>query len=94
MKKLPLIKDMSWVPKAAGLYYPALPNLRDLLRREVIESLFTELVSFERLQFDTSFAVLRHVARIPLKPSPAIPEEKVLLDISSDGLRFLHPVDV
>ena len=94
MKKLPFNVDMSWVPKAPDLFYPALPNLQDLLGREAIESLFTELASFERLQFDTSFAVLRHVTRIPLKPSPATPEEKVHLDISSDGLRFPHPVDI
>ena len=94
MKKLPLNKDMSWIPKHPDLYYPALPNLPDLLKREGIESLFNELSSFERLQFDTSFAVLRHVARIPLKPSPATPEEKVHLDMSSDGLRFLYPVEI
>ena len=58
MKKLPLNMDMSRVPKAPGLFSPALPNLRDLLRREVTESLYNELASFERLQFDTSFAVL------------------------------------
>ena len=93
MKKLPFNVDMSWVPKAPDLFYPALPNLQDLLGREAIESLFTELASFERLQFDTSFAVLRHVTRIPLKPVPATPDEKVHLASSSDGSAFfIHAI--
>ena len=87
MKKLPLNKDMSWIPKAPEIYFPALPSLPDLLRRVVIDNLFTELASFERLQFDASFAVIRHVTRIPLKPSPATPEEKLHLQNSCDGLR-------
>ena len=94
MKKLPSNKDMSWIPKAPHIYFPALPSLRDLLRRVVIDNLFTELASFERLQFDASFVVIRHVTRIPLKPSPATPEEKLHLDNSCDGLRYLHPVDI
>ena len=52
MKKLPLNKDMSWIQKASGIYVPALPSLRDLLRPAVLDNLFNELASF---------AVLRHV---------------------------------
>lgn len=94
MKKLPVAQDMSWVAKAPGVWLPALPSLSVLLDQQVLDDLFTSLASIERQQWPASFVVLRNVVRIPLKPSPATPEEKGHLDASCDGLRYFHPVDI
>ena len=94
MKKLPAAVDMSWVANPAGLPLPALPHLPDLLKQQSLDAIFSHLASCDRLQYENSFSVVRKIVRIPLKPSAASEEEKIHLDLSSDGLRYFHPVDI
>jgi hypothetical protein len=94
MKRLSSAQDMSWVAKPSGVWISALPNLPDLLHSQLLDDLFSKLSSFDRFQFDYSFAHLRNVVRIPLKPSPVSDDEKTHLDSSTDGLRSFFPVDI
>ena len=71
---------------------PACPPFISLITNAACQDVYKTLVTFDHHHYDRALCVVRDVRRVPLKP-PGVDEEEINhLALSSDGMRFFHPL--
>ena len=91
VKLLPANVDMS-IRKEGKISLPASPPFLELVDDIALGELTSRLRKIQHNQYEIAECVLRDVRRIPLKPEGVDEIEVKHLSLSSDGLRFFHPV--
>ena len=90
VKLIPANVKMAHVMKGSNASPPFPPLVSD----DALTRLYNRLAKINHYQYAKSECVLRDVRRVPLKPEGADAEEVKHLALSSDGLRFFHPVSL
>jgi len=91
VKLIPANVDMTHLKRNAQ-YVPASPDLVSILSDRALTRLHGGLSLIDHFHYENSECVLREIRRIPLKAEGIDEQEVNHLALSSDGLRFFHPV--
>jgi hypothetical protein len=91
LKLIPAGVDMA-IRREDHEVVPACPPFLNLVSEGALDGMYSKLSSIHHEQYETAMCVLRDVRRIPLKPVGVDEEEAQHLSLSSDGMRFFHPV--
>ena len=92
-KLLPSEVDMS-IRTVGPTALAALPSFFWCVDQKAMDSLLGSLDKLPYSYFDNAMCVIRNSRRIPLKPTAINLAEEMHLALSSDGLRFFHPVAI
>lgn len=75
-----------------GSIVPANPPFLDVVSDRNMAVLFDLCCPRSHLLYETSLCRTMDSRRVPVKPDPRNQDEKIHLGMSSDGLRYFHPV--